>query len=84
MMVHAWNGYAQYAWGMNEVRPISQKPHNPGIFGHGGLGATIVDGLDTLFIMGLMDEFQKGRDWIAQHFHIESAVCPLLYKDILS
>ena len=30
----------------------------------GGLGATLVDSLDTLWLMGLKDEFQKARDWI--------------------
>ena len=29
------------------------------------MGATIVDGLDTLYIMGLEDEFKAGRDWVA-------------------
>ena len=30
------------------------------------MGATIVDGLDTLYIMELMDEYKKGRDWVAK------------------
>ena len=28
------------------------------------MGATIVDALDTLYIMGLHDEFQDGQKWI--------------------
>ena len=31
------------------------------------MGATIVDALDTLFIMGLLDEYRAARDWIAAH-----------------
>ena len=30
-------------------------------------GATIVDGMDTLYIMGLMDRFEDGRQWIAEN-----------------
>lgn len=28
------------------------------------MGATIVDALDTLYIMGLHDEFRDGQKWI--------------------
>uniref|UniRef100_A0A1W7RB10 alpha-1,2-Mannosidase n=1 Tax=Hadrurus spadix TaxID=141984 RepID=A0A1W7RB10_9SCOR len=65
MMKHAWDNYVKYAWGENELRPISKRGHAAGIFGKSSLGATIVDGLDTLYIMGLTAEYQKGRDWIA-------------------
>ena len=33
------------------------------------LGLTIVDSLDTLLIAGLMDEYQEGRHWVANHLH---------------
>lgn len=33
-----------------------------GVNSFGGLGATLVDSLDTLYIMGLEDEFQKARE----------------------
>ncbi|KAG8043386.1 hypothetical protein GUJ93_ZPchr0458g22869 [Zizania palustris] len=61
-MVHAWNSYEKYAWGMDELQPHSRN----GINSFGGLGATLVDSLDTLYIMGLKDEFQKARDWVAE------------------
>ena len=35
------------------------------------LGASIVDGLDTLYIMGLKEEFNASRDWITSNFKIE-------------
>ena len=66
-MKHAWDTYEKYAWGQNELKPISRKGHSASIFGNTALGATIVDGLDTLYIMGLKDEYKKGRDWIAQN-----------------
>ena len=65
MMKHAWDSYVKYAWGSNELKPISRKGHSASIFGNTALGATIVDALDTLYIMGLEDEFKAGRDWVA-------------------
>lgn len=64
MMKHAWHGYATYAWGFNEVRPMSKLPHTESIFGGEMLGASIVDGIDTLYIMGLKDEYLAARTWI--------------------
>lgn len=28
------------------------------------MGATIVDALDTLYIMGLVEEFRDGQEWV--------------------
>lgn len=64
MMKHAWHGYANYAWGYNEVRPQSKVPHTESIFGGEKMGASIVDGIDTLFIMELNDEYLAAREWI--------------------
>jgi len=64
MMKHAWKGYAEYAWGYNEVKPVSKAPHTESIFGGEKLGASIVDGIDTLYIMGLNDEYLAARTWI--------------------
>ncbi|KAM0851374.1 hypothetical protein ACQ4PT_052459 [Festuca glaucescens] len=61
-MLHAWNSYVKYAWGMDELQPQSKN----GVNSFGGLGATLVDSLDTLYIMDLKDEFQKARDWVAE------------------
>ncbi|KAH7445716.1 hypothetical protein KP509_01G021300 [Ceratopteris richardii] len=60
-MVHAWSSYEKYAWGMDELLPQSRRGSNE----FGGLGATIVDSLDTLYIMGLDAEFQKAKQWVA-------------------
>ncbi|XP_045619329.1 mannosyl-oligosaccharide 1,2-alpha-mannosidase IA [Procambarus clarkii] len=67
MVLHAWRGYKTYAWGKNELRPVSKRGHTAGIFGRQDMGATIVDALDTLYIMGLMEEFNEGRAWIQYH-----------------
>ena len=39
----AWRAYERYAWGMDELKPVSNRSHN-----WLGLGATLVDGLDNL------------------------------------
>ena len=74
MMQHAWGGYVAYAWGKNELRPISKRGHSASIFGSSAMGATIVDALDTLYIMGLEDEFNKGRDWVANNLDLSHMV----------
>ncbi|XP_047345233.1 endoplasmic reticulum mannosyl-oligosaccharide 1,2-alpha-mannosidase [Vespa velutina] len=56
---HSWNGYKQYAWGHDNVKPISKKYHE-----WFGLGLTIVDSLDTLYMMGLNDDFAEAKSWV--------------------
>lgn len=75
MTLHAWNGYKKYAWGKNELKPLSRTYHQTGIFGSGSdLGATIVDSLDTLHIMGLHDEVKLGKEWIEKNFNINIVI----------
>ena len=51
--VHSWEGYKRNAWLQDEVAPLTGLSYN----GLGGWGATLVDSLDTLWIMGLKKEF---------------------------
>ncbi|TYJ46003.1 hypothetical protein E1A91_A02G093700v1 [Gossypium mustelinum] len=60
-MVHAWSSYERYAWGNDELQPQSKD----GVNSFGGLGATLIDSLDTLYIMGLDEQFQRAREWVA-------------------
>jgi len=81
-MQHAWDNYVRYAWGKNELKPITKRGHQASIFGQGTMGATIVDGLDTLYIMGMDDDFKMGRDWIADHFNISTMVSAIFLRYI--
>ena len=45
---------------MDELQPVSRR----GKQSFAGMGATILDSLSTLWIMGLKDEFGRGRDWV--------------------
>lgn len=59
---HAWKGYKEHAWGHDNLKPVSGMA-----FDWFSLGLTIVDGLDTAYIMGLNEEFEEGRQWIKEH-----------------
>eukprot|EP00252_Welwitschia_mirabilis_P005235 TRINITY_DN1572_c0_g3_i1.p1 TRINITY_DN1572_c0_g3~~TRINITY_DN1572_c0_g3_i1.p1 ORF type:complete len:649 (-),score=109.82 TRINITY_DN1572_c0_g3_i1:342-2288(-) len=61
---HAWNGYKSFAMGHDELMPLSKR----GLDDLGGLGATIVDALDTAMIMGLDDIVQEAGSWIETEF----------------
>lgn len=39
-----------------------QPQTKDGVDSFGGLGATLIDALDTLYIMGLDEQFQKARE----------------------
>ena len=70
-MKHAWTGYDKFAFGMDEVLPQSHGTSN----NWGGMGTTLVDSLDTLWLMGMKDEFWKCRDWVRDnlsHSHVGS------------
>lgn len=73
MMQHAWTGYANHAWGSNELRPISKSGHSASIFGASSSGATIVDALDTLYIMDMKEEFEHARKWVAMSLSFNHA-----------
>ena len=72
MTLLAWSSYEKYAWGENELKPLSRTGHSAGIFGSTPtrLGATIVDGLDTMYLMGFLSEYERGRDWILKNLNL--------------
>lgn len=73
MVKFAWESYHRYAWGANELRPLSRTGHSASIFASGNTGATIVDSVDTLFIMGLLDEYEQARAWIENNLDFKKA-----------
>uniref|UniRef100_A0A674P3D8 alpha-1,2-Mannosidase n=1 Tax=Takifugu rubripes TaxID=31033 RepID=A0A674P3D8_TAKRU len=75
MMKFAWDNYKLYAWGKNELRPLTKNGHIGNMFGEfsGGLrGASIIDSLDTLYIMGLMDEYNDAKEWVKTSLDLNS------------
>jgi len=59
--LHAWRNYERYAWGHDELQPLSKTPRD--WYGQ-SLLMTPVDALDTLILMGLKDEADKTRKLI--------------------
>ncbi len=59
--LHAWNGYKQYAWGHDELRPLTKTYKD-------WYGTTLlmtpVDALDTMVLMGLKQQAKEDRKLI--------------------
>jgi mannosidase alpha-like ER degradation enhancer 2 len=61
--LHAWAAYEQYAWGHDELKPLTHEPrdwYGPSLL------MTPVDSLDTLLLMGLHDEAEKAKALIIE------------------
>ncbi|KAK9532843.1 hypothetical protein VZT92_010208 [Zoarces viviparus] len=72
---HAWKGYKDYAWGHDELKPISRS------FGEWfGLGLTLIDSLDTMWILGLKEEFAEARDWVEKELTFDKNVDVNLFE----
>jgi hypothetical protein len=66
-MLHAWRGYERYAWGHDELRPVSRTTRD---WYAEPLLMTPVDALDTLLLMGLDDEAAKARALIVERLGV--------------
>ena len=69
--LHSWQAYAKYAWGHDELRPISKTPRD--WYGE-SLLMTPVDALDTLLIMGFKDEADKARALIDEKLSFDKDI----------
>lgn len=63
---HAWTAYKKYAWGQDELKPISKRSET-----WFNLGLTIVDSLDTIYIMNLQDIFKDAKEWVENSLSFE-------------
>ena len=55
---HSWAGYKAHAWMQDELSPLDGGSTQA----FGGWAATLVDTLDTLWIMGMKEEFEEAVD----------------------
>ena len=69
--LHAWNGYKKYAWGNDDLKPLSRSYHN---WYPEPLLMTPVDALDTMYIMGLKDEADRTRNHIANNLKFDKDI----------
>ena len=65
-MKWAWGEYRRVAWGQDEVKPVSGGGQSFLIPG-ASVGLSIVEALDTLWLMGLDAELEDGIRWIHRH-----------------
>ena len=79
--LHAWRGYQRFAWGHDQVNPLSGTYSEFFVDGH-PIGLSIIEALDTLYVMGLDHDLAAGVDWIEQNvdfdidgdFHVFEAI----------
>jgi ER degradation enhancer, mannosidase alpha-like 2 len=62
--LHSWNGYKQYAWGHDALKPLTKTYRD---WYATTLYMTPVDAMDTLYLMGLKDEADKTREFIVKN-----------------
>jgi ER degradation enhancer, mannosidase alpha-like 2 len=70
---HAWDGYKKYAWGHDELRPLSRQPFDWYGSGH-SLLMTPVDGLDTMILMGLKPQADEARQLIDTQLNFDQDI----------
>ena len=69
--LHAWNGYKKYAWGHDDLKPLSKTWHD---WYAQPLLMTPVDALDTMILMGFKDEADSTREYIARNLSFDKDI----------
>ncbi len=69
--LHAWNGYKKYAWGHDDLKPLSKSYKD--WYGQ-TLLMTPVDSLDTLILMGFKTEADQARQLITEKLSFDRDV----------
>ncbi|HEX8845562.1 MAG TPA: glycoside hydrolase family 47 protein [Pyrinomonadaceae bacterium] len=69
--LHAWNGYKKYAWGHDDLRPLTKTHHD---WYAEPLLMTPVDALDTMILMGLKDEARRTKEYIIAHLSFDKDI----------
>jgi mannosidase alpha-like ER degradation enhancer 2 len=65
---HAWDGYRKYAWGHDALKPLSKGYHD---WYSAPLLMSPVDALDTMILMGMNDEAELTRQYIAKNLSFD-------------
>lgn len=69
--LHAWNAYKQYAWGHDELKPLSKSYRDwYGV----SLLMTPLDALDTMILMGLDEEAAKTREFLMKNLSFDQDI----------
>ncbi|MEX1139965.1 MAG: glycoside hydrolase family 47 protein [Bacteroidota bacterium] len=66
--LHSWNAYKKYAWGQDGLRPLSKTAYT---WYSVPLYMTALDALDTMILMGLNEEADSVREFIARNLSFD-------------
>src|SRR4026209_2486218 len=66
--LHAWTGYKKYAWGHDDLKPLSTTYHD--LYPQ-PLLMTPVDALDTMMLMELNDEATATKQYILENLSFD-------------
>lgn len=69
--LHAWQGYKKYAWGHDDLKPLSKTHHD---WYAQPLLMTPVDALDTLIIMGFKEEAARTKQYILENLSFDKDI----------
>jgi len=69
--LHAWNGYKQYCWGHDDLRPLTKTCRD--WYGTPVL-MTAVDSLDSLYVLGFKKEADDTREYIAKNLNFDKDI----------
>src|SRR5438067_3966649 len=69
--LHAWNGYKQYCWGHDDLKPISKTCRD--WYGT-PVYMTAVDSLDSLYLLGFKKEADQTREYIAKNLSFDKDI----------
>lgn len=69
--LHAWRGYKKYAWGHDDLKPLSKTHHD---WHAEPLLMTPVDALDTMILMGLNEEATTTRRYIVENLSFDKDI----------
>ncbi len=70
-MAWAWRNYVELAFGHDQIKPVSGGVEEFFFPSGPGLGLSIVEALDTLYLMGLDAELETGVRWIEKNLHFD-------------
>jgi mannosidase alpha-like ER degradation enhancer 2 len=70
-LLYSWHAYAQYAWGHDELKPLTRTTRD--WYGE-SLEMTPVDSLDTLLLLGLKEEADKAKALIVDKLSFDKDV----------
>ena len=69
--LHAWNGYKEYAWGHDELKPLSKSYRD---WYKVSLYMTPVDAFDTMILMGLKKQADEAKELIFNNLSFDQDI----------